>query len=167
MTARRQFGRIRKLPSGRWQVRYPDGSGSLIAAPPTFAAKADASRFLAQIQADRERGQWVDPRSGHIGFSEWVAAWLRSNPSKRATTLARDRVVLETHFDPSLGERKLGSIMPADIKATVGPDGHEVGPYDGAHEPRGPASGVQRSGRGRRHRPLSRPRDQASGRDSS
>lgn len=119
MTARRQFGRIRKLPSGWWQVRYPDGSGSLIAAPTTFAAKADASRFLAQIHADRERGQCVDPRSGHIGFSEWVEAWLRSNPSKRATTLPRDRVVLETNFVPSLGSRKLGSIMPADTKATV------------------------------------------------
>ena len=56
MTTRRQFGRIRKLPSGRWQARYPDGSGRDIAAPTTFSTKGDAARFLAQMQADLDRG---------------------------------------------------------------------------------------------------------------
>lgn len=119
MSARRQFGRIRKLPSGRWQARYPDGSGRVIAAPTTFGSKADASRFLAQVQADLERGQWRDPRSGQVTFADWAEEWLRSNPSKRSTTAARDRVVLQTHFVPALGPRRIGSITPAHVRATV------------------------------------------------
>jgi integrase len=119
VTARRQFGRIRKPPSGRWQARYPDGSGQVIAAPTTFGSKADASRFLAQVQADLERGQWRDPRHGQVRFADWAEEWLRSNPSKRATTAARDRIVLETHFVPALGARRIGSITPAHVRAAV------------------------------------------------
>jgi hypothetical protein len=57
---RRQFGRIRKLPSGRWQARYPDGLGRDLPAPDTFATKSDASAFLAKVQTEMERGAWLD-----------------------------------------------------------------------------------------------------------
>ena len=78
MTSRRRFGRIRKLPSGRWQARYPDGSGGDIPAPDTFASKGDAARWLVMVEADMARGQYVDPRAGRITFSEWAEQWLRS-----------------------------------------------------------------------------------------
>ena len=45
MTGRRRFGAIRKLPSGRWQVRYRDPvTDQLRPAPETFKTKTDASR---------------------------------------------------------------------------------------------------------------------------
>lgn len=116
MTARRQFGRVRKLPSGRWQVRYPDGSGRDVPAPTTFASKGDTTRFLAQVQADLDRGQWRDPRLGQITFSAWAQQWLASNPAKRATTLARDESVLRTHFLPDLGTRHLADITPTHVR---------------------------------------------------
>lgn len=50
--SRRQFGRVRKLPSGKWQARYPVGDGHLHAAPQTFATKGDAARYLATVEAD-------------------------------------------------------------------------------------------------------------------
>ncbi len=50
MTSRRRFGRIRKLPSGRWQARYPDGSGQDIPASETFASKGDAARWLMMLE---------------------------------------------------------------------------------------------------------------------
>jgi hypothetical protein len=42
MMAKRRFGRVRRLPSGRWQARYlgPDGIDG--AAPQTFGSKGDA-----------------------------------------------------------------------------------------------------------------------------
>ena len=116
---RRQFGRIRKLPSGRWQARYPDGTGHDIPAPDTFATKAEASAYLARIQTEIERGQWRDPALGKTNFRDWGNEWLASNPGKRATTLARDRVVLETHFYPALGHLPLARITPAHAKACV------------------------------------------------
>lgn len=119
MSARRQFGSIRKLPSGRWQARYPGPDGSLIAAPTTFAARTEAARYLARVQADLERGSWQDHRLGRISFAEWMERWLTSNPSKRSTTPARDTTVLRTHALPLLGGRPMSSITPLDIKGVV------------------------------------------------
>jgi hypothetical protein len=47
MSGERQFGTVRKLPSGRWQARYRDGSGQMFSAPSTLPTKTDATRFLA------------------------------------------------------------------------------------------------------------------------
>jgi integrase len=119
MSARRQFGSIRKLPSGRWQARHPDPSGSLVPAPMTFSTRGDASRYLARVQSDLERGDWHDRRLGKVTFADWMERWLASNPLKRSTTLARDSTVLRTHALPVLGQRPMASITPADIKVVV------------------------------------------------
>lgn len=53
---RRQFGRVRRLPSGRFQARYPIEGGQLLRAPTTFATLAEAEQFLATVEADLRRG---------------------------------------------------------------------------------------------------------------
>jgi hypothetical protein len=98
---RRQFGSVRRLPSGRWQVRYHNGLGERVVAPDTFATKADAQRWLAVAQADILRGTFIDPRAGRLSFAEWAEDWLASRPGKRATSLARDRAALRTHLIPA------------------------------------------------------------------
>lgn len=67
---RRRFGSIRKLPSGRWQVRYRDRAGRFQTAAATFAVKSDAARHLALVEADLERGDWTNPRLGRVTFGE-------------------------------------------------------------------------------------------------
>ena len=44
---RRLLGTIRKLPSGRYQARYPGPDGRMRNAPETFARKSDARHFDA------------------------------------------------------------------------------------------------------------------------
>lgn len=61
MSGRRQFGSVRRLPSGRWQARYRDGAGDVHS--DTFATKGDAARHLARVQADVDRGEWRDRAS--------------------------------------------------------------------------------------------------------
>jgi integrase len=124
MTSRRRFGRIRKLPSGRWQARYSDGSGQDIPAPDTFASKGDASRWLVTVEADMARGQFIDPRAGRVTFTQWAEQWL-SRPGKRANSVARDRQALEV-FKPTLGPRPLSSITPMHVQAAVDARGREV-----------------------------------------
>jgi integrase len=119
MTQRRQFGRVRRLASGRWQARYPDGGGCDVPAPHTFATKGDAQRFLTSIEADMLKGAYIDPRSGRTTLTEWSREWLDGDPGKRATTRARDESVLRTHFLPLLGNRPLGTITPLDVRRTV------------------------------------------------
>ena len=87
-------------------------TGRDVAAPDTFPTKADSARYLARVQANMDRGLWLDPRTGRVTFAEWVDQWLASNPSKRATTRARDLTVLRTHFLPTLGPIPLAAITP-------------------------------------------------------
>ena len=60
----RSFGSIRKLPSGRWQVRYRGSDGLLRSAPHTFARKADAGKWLALTQAELLERRMDRPRGG-------------------------------------------------------------------------------------------------------
>ena len=56
MPARRRFGSVRRLPSGRWQARYWDAADNRITAPTTFATKTDAQRWLSAAETDMARG---------------------------------------------------------------------------------------------------------------
>jgi integrase len=59
---RRAFGSVRQLASGRWQARYLDTAGVRHTAPRTFPSKVDATRYLAQVEADLLRGRGADPK---------------------------------------------------------------------------------------------------------
>ena len=115
--SQRQFGTMRKLASGRWQVRYPDGSGLRIPADRTFPTKADAARFLASAQTDMARGQFLDPRDGKITLKQWTEEWL-ALPGKRAASIAHDRQALGV-FLPDLGMLPLSAITPKHVQAAV------------------------------------------------
>lgn len=115
--SKRQFGSIRKLPSGRWQARYPNGSGRMLPADRTFPTKADASLFLSSVQTDMGRGQFLDPRDGKITLAQWSDEWL-ALPGKRAASIVRDRQGLGV-FLPDLGALPLSAITPKHVQATV------------------------------------------------
>ncbi len=55
----RRFGNVRKLPSGRYQVRYPGPDGRLRGHPQTFDRKGDAERALSLIEAQMIAGDWT------------------------------------------------------------------------------------------------------------
>jgi hypothetical protein len=112
--SRRQFGRVRRLQSGRWQARYSTGDGRVRAAPQTFATKGDASRYLATVEADLGRGQYLDPAAGKMTFSQWADQWL-ARPGKRANSVVRDRQSLEM-LASDLSHRPLVSITPMHVQ---------------------------------------------------
>lgn len=116
---RRQFGTVRRLASGRWQARYWNGLGERVGAAGTFATKGDAQRWLALVQSEQLRGTYVDPRAGRVCFADWAEDWLASKPDKRATSLARDRAALRTHFNPALGHLPLTAITPVHVRGVV------------------------------------------------
>ena len=126
MSTRREFGTVRKLPSGRWQARYPDTMGRLVPAPETFTTKSDAARFLVGVQADQNRGNWLDPRAGKVTFAAWSEDWL-ARPGKRRTALARDRQAV-TKYVRHLGTRPLGALTPPIVRAAVEAEAAKVAP---------------------------------------
>lgn len=116
---RRQFGTARCLPSGAWQARYINEVGQRFTAPETFATKADALHWLTLLEADLLRGTFLDPRAGQVTFDEWSEDWLASKPDKRASSIARDRAALRTHFSPAFGHLALASVTPVHVRGVV------------------------------------------------
>jgi integrase len=107
---RRAFGSVRRLSSGRWQVRYRDLSGVMHTGPHTFASKADASRYLAMVEADLHRGAWADPKLGRITLAEWAKRWQATTTNLRPTTRDLYGYLLRRFLLPTFGKASLSSI---------------------------------------------------------
>lgn len=115
---RRRFGRVRKLPSGRYQARYPDPkTGIDRPAPVTFATQTDAERWLVGIEADINRGTWKDPDLGRIRLSELLTDWIDHRPNLRLRTIDLYRWLNTKHIAPYLGTHFLSDITPGTVRA--------------------------------------------------
>jgi integrase len=122
----RSFGTVRRLPSGRWQVRYYDQAGARHTAPRTFPSKADANRYLAQVEADLIRGAWTDPRLARTTFGEWVERWWPTTADLRPGTRTLYGYLLRRFLLPAFGETALGQIDSMTVRAWLA-GLHELG----------------------------------------
>lgn len=113
--ARRDFGRIRQLPSGRWQVRYCGTDGLLRPAPSTFERKRDAAEWLAAIRTEIGRGDWLDPDRGRVTFGEFGRRWLDERELAE-TTRQRYGYAFRLHLVPSFGNRPIAEIRESEIR---------------------------------------------------
>jgi integrase len=92
----------RRLP---WQVRYRDPSGRERAK--SFLRKAEASRFAVTVEADRLRGEWIDPRLSKTTVVEWSERWLRTKAHLKPKTLDGYESNLRAHVLPAFGSYEL------------------------------------------------------------
>lgn len=112
---RRQFGRIRKLPSGRYQARYPSPDGQLRPAPHTFRTKTEAGDWLADKQSEMRRGDWHDPDAGKVPFGPYAAAWIEERELAN-TTRQLYRSLLRHHLEPTFGAVNVAAISPPSVR---------------------------------------------------
>ena len=119
MPGKRQFGSIRQLPSGRWQARYRDVDGELVAAPSTFVTKGDAGSWLAAAQTDRTRGTFVDHRAGEVRFEDWAQEWAATIVNLRESTTKRDLDYLKRYLLPAFGTLQLSAIDHMRVRRWV------------------------------------------------
>ena len=124
MAHRRDYGTIRRLPSGRWQARYRDRSGVLVPAPRTYATRAEAATWLTTTEAERLKGAWIDADAGKVTLAEYSWHWLESRvglaPRTREIYAQQLRLhVLPPFVDGSagLGEVPLRQITPELVRA--------------------------------------------------
>jgi integrase len=113
--AKRRFGRVRKLPSGRYQARYPGPDGLDRPAPETFASKTSAEVWLTLKEAEIRGGDWIDPDAGKIKFGDYADTWLRDHVLKPRTEELY-RGLLKNHLKPTFGGVDLGDIKEGDIR---------------------------------------------------
>lgn len=110
---RRSFGRIRKLPSGRYQVRYPGPDGILRPADRTFVTITDADLWLSKKRVEIEERRWIDPDAGLTTVEVWAARWLAAiSPQLKSKTRASYRSLINSRINPALGDRELSSLRP-------------------------------------------------------
>lgn len=126
--SRRSFGRLRKLPSGRYQASYTGPDGKVHTAPNTFAAKVDAEGWLSQRRREIDRDLWSAPatdteaaakRTRDTTFGEFVEPWLENRTVKgrpiRPRTRQHYRDLLDKHLLPAFGSKPLATITPEDV----------------------------------------------------
>lgn len=113
---RRRFGYVRRLKSGRWQASYVDRAGRRQRADGTFASKKAADKWLASVEVDLERGEWIDPALRRQTFADFVTWWLASTIHLAPTTKDNYESVLRVHLLPVLGPMWLGDITTVVVR---------------------------------------------------
>ncbi len=96
---------------GKYRARFTDPLGKVQSR--TFARKADAERFLRQVESDRLRGQWVDRRDAEMPLAVWAEEFLLLCRRLAKTTQETYRRDLDRYVVPRFGSYRLGQ-LPAD-----------------------------------------------------
>lgn len=116
MPGKRRFGRLRRLPSGRWQARYQTPDGTDRAAPRTFATKSEAARWLSLVEGELARGRWIDESRGQTPLQSYAERWVGERPNLRPKTIELYRSLLRRHILPGLGQRHLSQISSEAVR---------------------------------------------------
>jgi integrase len=114
---KRRFGRVRRLPSGRWQARYPGPDGLLRPGPQTFATRTDAERWLSVVEAELLQGTWLDPCAGLVPLGEYAERWINERPGLAPKTLVLYEGLLRNHIRPELGGLAVADVTPARVRS--------------------------------------------------
>lgn len=96
-TARHGSGR-------RWKARYLDPDGR--ERSKSFARKADAERFLTEVEHSKLEGSYLDPDAGRVTLASRIPVWLASltcDPTTRHHIEGR----VNRHILPPLGDKRL------------------------------------------------------------
>jgi integrase len=87
----------------------------MVSAPETFTAKGDAAAWLAKVQTDRARGQFVDPRAGRITVAAFSERFL-ADRALAVRTAETYRGLLDIHILPTLGDIEIGQLAPGTVR---------------------------------------------------
>ena len=100
--------------SGNWLARWRDPGGRQ--RKKSFDRKADAQRWLDQMQAERHRGQYIDPRAATVRLEEIAEAWQAGLIHLKESTAFRYRGMLRLHVLPRFGE--LAARRPPSLRSS-------------------------------------------------
>lgn len=133
--SRRQWGKLRRLPSGRWQASYIGPDDARHTAPTTYDDKETAAIWLRNERrlVEDSPEAWKPPkvrlqaaqaaakRRG-VTFGDYAATWLATRKNKKGQPLSpRTREhyakLLSEHILPTFGPMPLRDIEPEDVDA--------------------------------------------------
>lgn len=113
---RRGFGRIRQLPSGRYQASYVGPDDKIHNADKTYASESEAEGWLAAERRKVDLGTWgAVEKSDRVTLTDYSRQWLAQR-QLRARTRAHYESLIERLIVPDLGDIKLGKLTPAKVR---------------------------------------------------
>lgn len=133
---RRAFGRMRQLPSGRWQASYLH-NGVVFKALATFPTKSSAGHWLQAeedlIDLDRRRpGEWTPPaeraarrQAEKLTLRTYAKTWLDNKTKLARRTRDNYQGHLDNHVLPALGDLGLADITPEHVRTWFAGLGNE------------------------------------------
>src|SRR5712691_13138245 len=116
-SSQRRLGSIRRLPSGRYQVRYWGPDGARRSADQTFITKTEADRYLTLMEAQIARRDWIDPAAGKITIAVYADSWITERPNLRHRTVHLYRWILAKHIIPILGSVPLNRLTTPTVRS--------------------------------------------------
>ncbi|MGW0950079.1 tyrosine-type recombinase/integrase [Streptomyces sp. NPDC002623] len=99
----------------RYRARYvgPDGTEKSKSFPD--GQKRLADKWLAQIEADMARGQYIDPKASRTTFQQYAERWVAAQTTDVSTRTGTESR-LRLHAYPHIGARPLGSFQPEQVR---------------------------------------------------
>lgn len=118
--SRRGFGKLRRLPSGRYQASYIGPDLLRHTAPDTFEAKIDGEEWLTAERRLLTADDWSPPgqrkHAQGVTFGPYAVGWLAGRELK-PRTVDLYRRILERSILPTFEARRLDKITAADVRA--------------------------------------------------
>lgn len=111
-----RFGTVRRLPSGRFQVRY-SGDGRRQKAPRTFADRSQAQKWLRLKHAEIDSGAVLlaVPDRETVTFAEYAPSQIDGRNIKPRTRVLYQRQ-LALYLLPVFGRMRLVDITPTMVR---------------------------------------------------
>lgn len=116
--SRRSFGKVRKLPSGKFQASYVGPDQKRHNAPTTFETKGDANTYLSIMEIKIRTSKWnlaVDDQDKSLTVGAYADPWLADRDLKPRTR-ALYRNLLHRRILPALGSKPLVNLTASDIR---------------------------------------------------
>lgn len=112
---RRTFGRVRELPSGRFQASYRH-DGQVVNAPRTFPTETDANAWLVTIESDLTRGVLKATPRATPTLDEYAPKWIAQHRGIKRSTRALYDDDVSRYVLPYLGDYRISAITPLDVR---------------------------------------------------
>jgi integrase len=123
---RRAFGRVERLPSGRYRAAYTGPDGQIYRGPSTFDAHDDAVAWLSARRAEIMMEIWAPEIAARGSRPRDVPTlraygdlWLENRKTKgrelRPTTRQQYRMLLDKFIYPVLGDERIDRISHEDV----------------------------------------------------
>ena len=114
--AKRSFGQVDRLPSGRYRARYTGPDGQRHKAAHTFDTKGDAETWLTLRRSEIIREEWTPASTTRTTFGEYAGPWLTYRAIKPRTRQHYGQL-LDRHILPTFAHVPLRSISPQLVRS--------------------------------------------------